>query len=305
VETRASVPSKLANLSLRFSRAIFLPHRFRILCLNIAQMKYCRFNLNGSAHYGLVEFAGNNEAEITRLLLQAPQDSDGDVEGLPSRRMDRIPLTQASLLPPVQPSKIVCVGRNYREHAAELGNEVPTEPLLFFKPPSSLLPTAGTILRPKVSERTDYEGELGVVISRRCHQLADSEDVRPYILGYTCVNDFTARDLQKKEPQWVRGKGFDTFCPVGPLVSDGLDPWAGVQVETRVNGELRQSGNTKDFIFPLDVLIRYISQIMTLEPGDLIATGTPAGVGPVVAGDAVEVSIEGIGGLHNPVADQT
>jgi 2-keto-4-pentenoate hydratase/2-oxohepta-3-ene-1,7-dioic acid hydratase in catechol pathway len=305
VETRASVPSKLANLSLRFSRAIFLPHRFRILCLNIAQMKYCRFNLNGSAHYGLVEFAGNNEAEITRLLLQAPQDSDGDVEGLPSRRMDRIPLMQASLLPPVQPSKIVCVGRNYREHAAELGNEVPTEPLLFFKPPSSLLPTAGTILRPKASERTDYEGELGVVISRRCHQLADSEDVRPYILGYTCVNDFTARDLQKKEPQWVRGKGFDTFCPVGPLVSDGLDPWAGVQVETRVNGELRQSGNTKDFIFPLDVLIRYISQIMTLEPGDLIATGTPAGVGPVVAGDAVEVSIEGIGGLHNPVADQT
>ena len=305
METRASVPSKLANLSLRFSRAIFLPHRFRILCLNIAQMKYCRFNLNGSAHYGLVEFAGNNEAEITRLLLQAPQDSDGDVEGLPSRRMDRIPLMQASLLPPVQPSKIVCVGRNYREHAAELGNEVPTEPLLFFKPPSSLLPTAGTILRPKASERTDYEGELGVVISRRCHQLADSEDVRPYILGYTCVNDFTARDLQKKEPQWVRGKGFDTFCPVGPLVSDGLDPWAGVQVETRVNGELRQSGNTKDFIFPLDVLIRYISQIMTLEPGDLIATGTPAGVGPVVAGDAVEVSIEGIGGLHNPVADQT
>ena len=270
-------------------------------------MKYCRFRLNGSAHYGLVEsVAGNrNEDEITRLLLQPPQDSDGDVEGLPSRRMDRIPLMQASLLPPVQPSKIVCVGRNYREHAAELGNEVPTEPLLFFKPPSSLLPTAGTILRPKASERTDYEGELGVVISRRCHQLADSEDVRPYILGYTCVNDFTARDLQKKEPQWVRGKGFDTFCPVGPLVSDGLDPWAGIQVETRVNGELRQSGNTKDFIFPLDVLLRYISQIMTLEPGDLIATGTPAGVGPVVAGDAVEVSIEGIGGLHNPVADQT
>jgi 2-keto-4-pentenoate hydratase/2-oxohepta-3-ene-1,7-dioic acid hydratase in catechol pathway len=267
-------------------------------------MKYCRFNLNGSAHYGLVELAGNKEAEITRLLLQAPQDSDGDVESLPSRRLDRIPLTQASLLPPVQPSKIICVGRNYREHAAELGNEVPTEPLLFFKPPSSLLPTGGTILRPKVSERTDYEGELGVVISRRCHQLADSEDVRPYILGYTCVNDFTARDLQKKEPQWVRGKGFDTFCPVGPLVSDGLDPWAGIQVETRVNGELRQSGNTKDFIFPLDVLLRYISQIMTLEPGDLVATGTPAGVGPVVAGDAVEVSIEGIGTLHNPVADQ-
>ncbi len=277
-------------------------------------MKYCRFELNGSAHYGLVESVASNnnhEDEITRLLLQPPQSSDGDVEGLPSRRMDRIPLAQASLLPPVQPTKIVCVGRNYREHAAELGNEVPQEPLLFFKPPSSLLPTGGTILRPRISERTDYEGELGVVIARRCHRLAASEDVRPYILGYTCVNDFTARDLQKKEPQWVRGKGFDTFCPVGPVVTDGrnadginIDPWAGVQVETRVNGEIRQSGNTRDFIFPLDTLIRYISQIMTLEPGDLIATGTPQGVGPVVAGDAIEVSIEGIGQLRNTVADE-
>ncbi|MGD0417294.1 MAG: fumarylacetoacetate hydrolase family protein [Terriglobales bacterium] len=267
-------------------------------------MKYCRFAFNGSAHYGLIESVANNEDEITRLLLQAPQNSNGDVEGLPSRRMDRIPLRQASLLPPVEPSKIVCVGRNYREHAAELGNEVPQAPLLFFKPPSSLLPTGGTILRPKVSERTDYEGELGVVIGRRCYRLADSDDVRPYILGYTCVNDFTARDLQKKEPQWVRGKGFDTSCPVGPLVTDGLDPWAGVQVETRVNGEVRQSGNTRDFIFPLDVVIRYISQIMTLEPGDLIATGTPEGVGPVVAGDVIEVSIEGIGQLRNPVADE-
>jgi len=270
-------------------------------------MKYCRFDLNGSAHYGLVEsVAGNNnhEDEITRLLLQPPQDSDGDVEGLPSRRMDRIPLAQASLLPPVQPTKIVCVGRNYREHAAELGNEVPREPLLFFKPPSSLLPAGGTILRPKVSERTDYEGELGVVIARRCHHLAESDDVRPYILGYTCVNDFTGRDLQKKDGQWTRAKGFDTFCPVGPVVTDGLDPWLGVQVETRVNGTVRQSGNTRDFIFPLDMVIRYISQIMTLEPGDLIATGTPEGVGPVVAGDTVEVSIEGIGQLRNPVADQ-
>jgi 2-keto-4-pentenoate hydratase/2-oxohepta-3-ene-1,7-dioic acid hydratase in catechol pathway len=270
-------------------------------------MKYCRFDLNGSAHYGLVEsVAGNGEDQITRLLLHSPHDSDGDVEGLPSRRMDHIPLAQAFLLPPVQPSKIVCVGRNYREHAAELGHEVPQEPLLFFKPPSSVLPPGGMILRPRVSERTDYEGELGVVIARRCHQLTESDDVRPYILGYTCVNDFTARDLQKKEPQWVRGKGFDTFCPVGPVVADGIniDPWAGVLVETRVNGDVRQSGNTRDFIFPLDVLIRYISQIMTLEPGDLIATGTPKGVGPVVAGDAIEVSIEGIGVLRNSVADQ-
>ncbi len=270
-------------------------------------MKYCRFIHNGSAHYGLVEsVAGNNEDEITRLLLQPPQESGGDVEGLPSRRLDRIPLAQASLLPPVEPSKIVCVGRNYREHAAELGHDVPQEPLLFFKPPSALLPPGGTILRPKVSTRTDYEGELGVVIARRCRKLADSEDVRSYILGYTCVNDFTARDLQNKDGQWTRAKGFDTFCPVGPVVAEGIniDPWAGVQVETRVNGEIRQSGNTKDFIFPLDVIIRYISQIMTLEPGDLIATGTPKGVGPVVAGDAIEVSITGIGQLRNAVADE-
>jgi 2-keto-4-pentenoate hydratase/2-oxohepta-3-ene-1,7-dioic acid hydratase in catechol pathway len=267
-------------------------------------MKYCRFQLNGAAHYGLVEsVAGTDNDEITRLLLQSPQNSDGDVEGLPSRRMDRIPLAQASLLPPVQPSKIICVGRNYREHAAELGNEVPQEPLLFFKPSSSLLPPGGTILRPKVSERTDYEGELGVVIARHCHQLSESDDVRPYILGYTCVNDFTARDLQNKDGQWTRAKGFDTFCPVGPVVADGLDPWAGVQVETRVNGNVKQSGNTLDFIFPLDVVIRYISQIMTLEPGDLIATGTPKGVGPVTAGDTVEVSIGGIGQLRNSVAD--
>jgi 2-keto-4-pentenoate hydratase/2-oxohepta-3-ene-1,7-dioic acid hydratase in catechol pathway len=284
-------------------------------------MKYCRFHLNGSAHYGLVEPVAGND-EITRLLLQPPQTSDGDVEGLPSRRMDHIPLAQASLLPPVEPSKIVCIGRNYREHAAELGHDVPLEPLIFLKPPSSLLPPGATILRPKVSERTDYEGELGVVIARRCRQLTEGDDVRPYILGYTCVNDFTARDLQNKDGQWTRAKGFDTFCPVGPVVTDGknddgknddgidadgsnIDPWAGVSVETRVNGEVKQSGNTRDFIFPLDVIIRYISQIMTLEPGDLISTGTPKGVGPVVAGDVIEVSIPGIGVLRNAVADRT
>jgi len=266
-------------------------------------MKYCRFQRDGQAGYGLVESVAGQEA-ITRFFLQAPQTSEGDVEGLPSRRMDQIPLAQASLLPPVEPSKIICIGRNYRAHVAELGHEVPTEPLVFFKPPSSLLAPGGTILRPKISDRTDYEGELGVVIAKPCHKLADSEDVRPYILGYTCVNDFTARDLQNKDSQWTRAKGFDTFCPVGPLVADGLDPWAGVQVETRVNGQLRQSGNTRDFIFALDVILRYVSRIMTLNPGDLILTGTPPGVGPASAGDVVEVSIEGIGVLRNPVADE-
>jgi 2-keto-4-pentenoate hydratase/2-oxohepta-3-ene-1,7-dioic acid hydratase in catechol pathway len=218
--------------------------------------------------------------------------------------MDHLALPEATLLPPVSPSKIVCVGRNYREHAAELGNEVPAEPLLFFKPPSSLLPPGGQVRRPRVSKRVDFEGELGAVIAKKCHKLAADEDVRPYILGYTCVNDVTARDLQKKDGQFTRGKGFDTFCPVGPLVTNEIDPWAGIGVETKVNGSVRQQGNTRDFIFPLDAIIRYISQVMTLMPGDLIPTGTPQGVGPVVAGDIMEVTVEGIGTLINPVIDE-
>ncbi|HWZ82381.1 MAG TPA: fumarylacetoacetate hydrolase family protein [Terriglobales bacterium] len=266
-------------------------------------MKYCRFQQNTEAHYGLVESVAGRDA-IVRILLTPPEHAGGDLEGLRTRRIEPIALDEATLLAPVRPSKIVCVGRNYREHAAELGHEVPTEPLLFFKPSSSLLAPGGTILRPKISERTDYEGELGVVIGKRCHKLASDEDTRPYILGYTCVNDFTARDLQNKDDQWARAKGFDTFCPAGPVVSDEVDPWSGIQVETRVNGEVRQSGNTKDFIFSLGVVVRYISQIMTLEPGDLIATGTPKGVGAVVAGEVVEVAIDGIGVLRNPVADE-
>jgi 2-keto-4-pentenoate hydratase/2-oxohepta-3-ene-1,7-dioic acid hydratase in catechol pathway len=266
-------------------------------------MKYCRFQTQGQAQFGLVESVAGRE-EITRVLHTRPEHTAGDMEDLASRRMDHIPLNQATLLPPVQPGKIVCVGRNYREHAAELGNEVPREPLLFFKPPSSLLAPGGTIRRPKLSQRTDYEGELGVVIAKTCYHLLDNDDVRPYIAGYTCVNDFTARDLQNKDGQWTRAKGFDTFCPVGPVVTNDLDPWTGVGVQTRVNGDIRQDGNTRDFIFPLEVVLRYISQVMTLNPGDLIATGTPKGVGPVVAGDVVEVSIECIGTLRNPVVDE-
>jgi len=266
-------------------------------------MKYCRFQLHGEAHYGLVESVAGRDS-ILRILLTAPEESDGDVEGLRTRRIEPVGLDEAALLPPVRPSKIVCVGRNYREHAAELGHDVPQEPLLFLKAPSALLAPGGTVLRPKISERVDYEGELGVVIGKRCHQPAADEDVRTYILGYTCVNDVTARDLQNKDGQWSRAKGFDTFCPIGPVVVDGLDPWAGVGVETRVNGAVRQSGTTANFIFALDVVIRHIAQAMTLFPGDVIATGTPAGVGPVVAGDAMEVSVEGVGTLRNSVADE-
>ena len=265
-------------------------------------MKYCRFQLNHQPHYGLVEAVACVE-QITRLFLASPQDANGDLEDIPTRRMDHLSLAEAVLLAPVCPSKIVCVGRNYREHAAELGNEVPAEPLIFLKPPSSLLAPGAPVRRPRQAERVDYEGELGVVIAKKCHQLAADEDVRPYILGYTCVNDVTARDLQKKDGQWTRAKGFDTFCPVGPLVTSEIDPWAGIGVETRVNGEIRQQGNTRDFIFPIDVVIRYISQVMTLVPGDLIPTGTPSGVGPVKAGDTMEVTVEGIGTLTNPVVD--
>src|SRR5216683_2590755 len=265
-------------------------------------MKYCRFQQNTQAHYGLVESVAGRDA-IVRILLTPPEEAGGDVESLRTRRIEPIAMEEAILLPPVTPSKIVCVGRNYREHAAELGNEVPTEPLLFFKPPSSLLSPGAPVRRPNVAERVDYEGELGVVMAKPCYQLAEEDDVRPYILGYTCVNDVTARDLQKKDVQFTRAKGFDTFCPVGPLVTNEIDPWAGIGVETRVNGAVRQQGNTRDFIFPLDVVIRYISHIMTLLPGDLIPTGTPKGVGPVVAGEMMEVMVEGVGVLSNPVVE--
>lgn len=266
-------------------------------------MRYCRFQSNGETQYGLVESVAGRDV-ITRILVTPPEEVGGDMEDLRTKRTDPLPLADADLAMPVRPSKIVCVGRNYREHAAELGHDIPTEPLIFFKPTTALNSPGGTIRRPRISERTDYEGELGVVISRPCYKLGESDDVRPYILGYTCVNDFTARDLQNKDGQWTRAKGFDTFCPVGPVVSDEVDPWVGVGVKTAVDGELRQDGNTRDFIFPLDTVIRFISQVMTLLPGDLIATGTPKGVGPVVAGQVIEVSIEGIGVLRNPVADE-
>jgi 2-keto-4-pentenoate hydratase/2-oxohepta-3-ene-1,7-dioic acid hydratase in catechol pathway len=266
-------------------------------------MRYCRFQLDGQPQYGLVESVAGRDA-IVRILLTPPEEADGDMESLRTRRIEPIPLEQAALLAPVRPSKIVCVGRNYREHAAELGHDVPTEPLIFLKATSALLSPGGVVRRPKISERVDHEGELGVVIGKTCYQPPADADIRQYILGYTCVNDVTARDLQNKDGQWTRAKGFDTFCPVGPLVTSEIDPWAGVRVETRVNGEIRQQGNTRDFIFTLDVVIRHIAQAMTLFPGDLIPSGTPSGVGPLKAGDNVEVSVEGVGTLKNPVTDE-
>jgi 2-keto-4-pentenoate hydratase/2-oxohepta-3-ene-1,7-dioic acid hydratase in catechol pathway len=261
-------------------------------------MKYCRFEHNGIPQFGLIETIGGRE-QITRSLSSFPDKSAPDFR---SGKISPVPLADATLLPATGASKIVCIGRNYREHAAELGNEVPPEPLIFLKPPSSLLAHGKPIVMPGISARVDHEAELGVVIGKKCRDLRDDEDVRPYILGYTCVNDVTARDLQKKDGQWTRGKGFDTFCPVGPVVVDDIDPWSGVDVEARVNGNVKQRGNTRDFIFALDVVIRFIAQVMTLLPGDLIATGTPSGVGPLAAGDVVEVTVQGIGTLRNPVS---
>jgi 2-keto-4-pentenoate hydratase/2-oxohepta-3-ene-1,7-dioic acid hydratase in catechol pathway len=229
-----------------------------------------------------------------------PGPSEGTVPAL----TEPLPLTATKLLAPVEPSKIVCVGRNYREHANELGHAVPTEPLIFLKPPSSVIGPTAAIRRPKISQRVDHEAELGVIIGKQCRHLKDDDAVRPYIHGYTCVNDVTARDLQDKDGQWTRAKGFDTFCCVGPVVSTDPDPWAGVTVEAHVNGGVRQHGNTRDFLFPLDEIVRFISGVMTLFPGDLIATGTPSGVGPLVAGDLVEVTVEGVGTLANVVVDE-
>jgi 2-keto-4-pentenoate hydratase/2-oxohepta-3-ene-1,7-dioic acid hydratase in catechol pathway len=263
-------------------------------------MKYCRFLQSGEACFGVIESVAGEHA-ITAIIPDPVTNQFGEFTGT---EIPNLLLREAALLAPVQPSKIVCVGRNYREHAAELGHAVPNEPLIFLKPPSALLNPGQRIVRPKISTRVDHEGELGVVIRKRCRNLRADEDVRDYILGYTGVNDVTARDLQNKDGQWTRAKGFDTFCPVGPIVTDEIDPWPGVAVETRVNGSIRQQGNTRDFIFALDVVIRHIAQVMTLLPGDLIATGTPSGVGPLLEGDTVEITVQGIGTLKNTVTDQ-
>lgn len=202
---------------------------------------------------------------------------------------------------PVRPSKILCVGRNYAEHAAELGHEVPAEPLIFMKPPSALVGSGEAIVLPSLSERVDYEGELAVVIGLRCRNVSEAEAMA-VVAGYTILNDVTARDLQKKDGQWARAKGFDTFAPCGPIVvpASELDP-RDLEIQTLVNGTVRQSGRTSQFIFSIPRVIAFISRFLTLEPGDVISTGTPSGVGPLKPGDTVEVRVEGIGSLINPV----
>jgi len=200
------------------------------------------------------------------------------------------------------PSKIVCVGRNYADHAAELGNDVPKEPLLFLKAPSAMILDGNEIVIPEYSQQVEHEGELAVVIGDFCNDLPDDADVSEYIRGYTCLNDVTARDLQKSDVQFTRAKSFDTFCPIGPHIETELDV-SDLRVTTRVNGEIKQDSRTSKMVFPVEFLIRYISRMMTLLPGDVIATGTPSGVSKLSPGDVCEVEIEGIGLLRNPVAE--
>ena len=248
-------------------------------------MKLCRFAIDEKVHEGIFE--------------------DGQVFAVASGRRSEqgLELSEVKLLPPVQPSKVVCVGRNYSEHAKELGNEVPSEPLLFLKAPSSIVGHNDEIVVPSQSDQVEHEGELAVVIGRTAKNLSDRDDPFEYIRGYTCLNDVTARDLQKKDVQFTRAKSFDTFCPVGPYIETDLDV-SDIRVTTSVNGVVKQDGRTSQMVFPVAFLVRYISRQMTLNPGDVIATGTPSGVSRLDAGDLCEITIEGIGTLSNKVVQQ-
>lgn len=211
-----------------------------------------------------------------------------------------VPIGSVSLLPPVQPSKIVAVGVNYKDHALEMGRPLPEEPLLFLKPPSAVIGPNEEIIYPHQAKRVDYEGEVAVVIKKKARLLAKSDDTNPYVLGYTCFNDVTARDLQLKDVQFTRAKSFDTFASIGPCIATDVDP-GHLRIKTFLNGKLKQSSTTRNLIFSVPYLIRFISGIMTLYPGDVISTGTPAGVGPMTPGDRVDIQIEGIGTLSNMV----
>ena len=212
---------------------------------------------------------------------------------------EEVPIDDVRLLAPVLPSKVVCVGKNYAAHAAEFGMEVPEEPLLFLKPSTAVIGPHDPIRLPPVSRRVDYEGELAVVIGRLARNVR-AEDAFKHILGYTCANDVTLRDLQKADDQWTRAKGFDGSCPLGPWIETDLDP-TDVRVETRLNGQVRQGGQTSDLTFGVATLIEYITSFMTLLPGDVLLTGTPEGVGRLSPGDVVEVEVDGVGTLSNPV----
>lgn len=249
-------------------------------------MKFVRFRYNDKITYGLLE------NETIRII-------EGDPFSGYKPTDKEIPLKSVRLLAPCEPSKIVAVGVNYQDHAAEFKKDLPKEPLLFLKPSTAVIDPLVPIRLPARSRRVDYEAELAVVIKKRTVKIAP-EQAAEYILGYTCINDVTARDLQKEDGQWTRAKGFDTFAPLGPWIVTDLDP-SNLKIESYQNGERRQSASTSQLIFKVPALVSFISQVMTLLPGDVIATGTPAGVGPMKSGDRIEVAIDGIGRLANPV----
>jgi len=250
-------------------------------------MKIIRYQITDGENYGIL----TKEGVVYRALGSI---SHGFEQG---ERVGN--LTDLKLLPPVIPSKIVAVGRNYKAHAEEFNRELPTEPAIFLKPPSSIIAHGETVLLPNESNRVDHEGELAIVIGKRSKNVPEGE-VPGVIFGYTCANDVTARDLQQSDVQWTRGKGFDTFCPLGPWIETEYDP-ENKNVECSVDNDVRQSSNTSFLLFTVNVIVSYISKIMTLEPGDVILTGTPEGVGRLENGNIVEVTIEGIGTLKNPV----
>ncbi len=245
----------------------------------------------------IVRFIADNRAKYGILSNESIQV----IKGSPFRKMKLVDnfyrLSDVKLLSPCLPSKIVALGLNYRSHAEETRNPIPENPLIFIKPPTAVIGPEDNIVYPSSSTRVDYECELGVVIKRPAKRVSE-KDALGYVLGYTCFNDVTARDHQRRDGQWTRGKGFDTFAPIGPCIETELDP-GNVTIETYLNGELKQQGNTRDLIFSIPVLISFISQVMTLLPGDIIATGTPSGIGPMHPGDTVEIKIEPIGTLRN------
>ena len=252
-------------------------------------MRLVRFEHAGVARYGRLHDDDHIEA------YSAAPWAGGSAEASAAR----VPRSLVKLLAPIEPTKIVCVGRNYASHAKELGNQVPSEPLIFLKPPSALLAPFEAIVIPSASQRVEHEAEIGLVIGRRLRHASVSEALSA-VAGVTCVNDVTARDIQRKEVQFTRAKGFDTFCPVGPWVATACKLDA-LQVRGRVNGQERQCGSVGEMIFGLGALLAFISNVMTLEASDLVSTGTPEGVGPLLAGDVVEVEVDGVGVLQNPV----
>ena len=251
-------------------------------------MKFIRYKIKSGIRYGQV-----CEGHVLEI--------EGDIFSKYQVTETKHALCDLKILSPCVPTKIVAIGLNYRSHAEELGMALPEDPMVFMKPPTAVIGPDEEIIYPGMSSQVDYEGELAVVIGKKCRFVTE-EDSEKYIAGYTCFNDVTARDLQKKDVQFTRAKGFDSFAPMGPFIETDINP-CNVKIETFLNGEKKQSGNTNDLIFPVRTIVSFLSKIMTLCPGDIIATGTPSGIGPMKRGDVVEVRIEGVGALQNKVAD--